>query len=125
VLEDARVYVVDDDDGVRDSLKILLESYGARVAAFGSTEAFLRDYRPNAHACLVLDQHLPGATGLDFLATAEGARLGLPVILVTGRGDPALRSRALAAGCFAYLEKPVDDGVLVAKIERAIANGSG
>jgi FixJ family two-component response regulator len=123
VLEDATVYVVDDDDGVRDSLQLLLESYGITVEAFESAEAFLGFYRPNGRACLVLDQHLPGATGLDFLGSPEGARLDLPVILVTGRGDAALRSRAFAAGVVAYLEKPVDDGALVAAIERAVADG--
>ena len=124
VLEDVTVYVVDDDDAVRDSLKLLLESYGIAVQAFGSTDEFLRGYRPNSHACLVLDQHLPGATGLDFLSSPEGAQLDIPVILVTGRGDPALRARALDAGVFAYLEKPVDDGAIIAAIEQALADRS-
>lgn len=123
VLENVTVYVVDDDDAVRDLLKLLLESYGIAVEAFGSTESFLQFYRPNSHACLVLDQHLPGATGLDFLGSPEGAGLHLPVILVTGRGDAALRKRALEAGVVAYLEKPVDDGALIAVIERAVADG--
>ena len=123
MLEDVTVYVVDDDDAVRDSLKLLLESYGIAVHAFGSTDEFLRGYRPNSHACLVLDQHLPGTTGLDFLHSSEGAQLELPVILVTGRGDATLRARALGVGVVAYLEKPVDDGALIVAIEGALARG--
>jgi two-component system, LuxR family, response regulator FixJ len=119
-LDDITVYLVDDDDAVRDSLKLLLESYGMAVRDYASTEAFVRAYRPQAQACLVLDQHLPGATGLDFLASAAGARLGVPVILVTGRGDAAIRARALDAGVVAYFEKPIDDGALVDAIARAI-----
>ncbi len=124
MLDDVTVYVVDDDDAVRDSLKLLLESYGITVEAFLSPDDFVRGYRPNAQSCLVLDQHLPGTTGLDFLASPEGTQLDLPVILVTGRGDAALRARALGAGVFAYLEKPVDDGALIAAIEQALADRS-
>jgi two-component system response regulator FixJ len=123
LLANVTVYVVDDDDGVRDSLKILLESYGVGVEAFESTEAFLHGYQRKPHTCLVLDQHLPGSTGLDFLDSPAGAGLDLPVILVTGRGDANLEKRAIAAGCVAYLEKPIDDRALVAAIERAVANG--
>lgn len=114
------VFIVDDDDAVRDSLKLLLESYGIAVEDYGSTAEFVRHYRPRARQCLVLDQHLPGTTGLDFLASPEGAALGLPVVLVTGRGDNALRSRAAALGVSVYLEKPVVDDALMAAIRAAV-----
>lgn len=124
MLAEAKVYVVDDDDAVRDSLKLLLESYGLTVETFDSIGTFLRSFRPNARAsCLVLDQHLPGTTGLDFLGSPEGRRLDIPVILVTGRGDAVLRARAFDAGAIAYFEKPVDDGALVSAIERALSGG--
>jgi two-component system response regulator FixJ len=115
------IFVVDDDDAVRDSLKMLLESYGMTVEDYGSTAEFARQYRQRARQCLILDQHLPGSTGLDFLASADGALLDLPVILFTGRGDKSLRARAEQLGVSAYLEKPVSDGVLIAEIERALA----
>ncbi len=120
-LEETTVFVIDDDEGVRDSLKVLLESYGIAVCDYASTEAFMRAYAPRAQSCLVLDQHLPGATGLDFLGSAAGARLDLPVILITGRGDAAIRARAFQAGAVAYFEKPVDDAALIDAIARAIA----
>ena len=114
------IFIVDDDEAVRDSLKLLLESYGLVVADFGSTAEFARHYRPGARQCLVLDQHLPGSTGLDFLASPAGAALELPVILVTGRGDKALRARAEALGVVRYLEKPVNDDVLLNAIRAAV-----
>lgn len=114
------VFVVDDDDGVRDSLTFLLESYGIEVQDFNSTEAFLAGYQPRGRACLLLDQHLPGATGLDFLASEPGKQLDLPVILITGRGDAAMRARALQTGVVDFLEKPISDDTLVAAIARAV-----
>ena len=115
------IFIVDDDEAVRDSLKLLLEAYGMAVEDYGSTAEFAGRYRPGRHQCLILDQHLPGATGLDFLSSAEGTRLRLPVILVTGRGDGALRDRAVRLGVSAYLEKPVADGALMTAIDRALA----
>jgi two-component system, LuxR family, response regulator FixJ len=114
------VIVVDDDEGVRDSLKFLLESCGLEVEEYSSTEAFARGYQPQLRQCLILDQHLPSSTGLDFLASPQGERINLPVILVTGRGDSAIRARAEQLGVVAYLEKPIDDAVLLATIERAV-----
>jgi two-component system, LuxR family, response regulator FixJ len=117
---DGTVFIVDDDEAVRDSLKILLESYGLEVRDFESIEAFSRGRRVTGRACLILDQHLAGATGLDFLASADGARLDLPVILITGQGDGGIRARARRLGVSAYLEKPIADTDLLAAIERAI-----
>ncbi len=114
------IFIVDDDEAVRDSLKLLLESYGLTVEDYGSTAEFLRNYRPRPRQCLILDQHLPGATGLDFLASSEAADLGLPVVLVTGRGDNALRARAIQLGVSAYLEKPVVDDTLMTAIRSAV-----
>jgi len=119
------VYIVDDDEGVRDSLKLLLESYGISVEDFDSTAAFMGAYRKRPLECLVLDQHLPGETGVDFLNSPAGAALDLPVILFTGRGDAVIKARALAAGVAAYFEKPIDDGRLVAAISQAVSARAG
>jgi two-component system response regulator FixJ len=118
------IFVVDDDDAVRDSLRILLESHGMAVADFSSTRDFVAGYRRHPHACLILDLHLPVVGGLDFLASAAAKDLDIPAILITGRGDDATRERALQLGAVAFLEKPVDDGELMTAISRALHAGS-
>src|SRR5690348_1095902 len=81
------ICIIDDDAAVRDALRVLLESHGWTVEDFASTDEFLaRRRRIAGGALLILDQHLPGASGLEFLST-HGAQLGLPVILITGAGD--------------------------------------
>ena len=116
------IFIVDDDEAVRDSLKLLLETYGMKVEQYGSTAEFKQHYRPRGCECLLLDQHLPGATGLDFLSSAEGSKEHPPVILMTGRSDSALQDRAAQLGAFAYLEKPIGDRVLMAAIHRALSS---
>jgi FixJ family two-component response regulator len=114
------IFIVDDDEAVRDSLKLLLESHGCRVRDYASTRDFLREYRQEARQCLVLDHHLPGETGIEFLESGDGATLHVPVILVTGGGDGSLRARAAKAGALAYFDKPIDDSELVATIFRLL-----
>ena len=114
------IFIVDDDDAVRDSLRLLLEAHGMAVEDFDSTADFAAAYRPHPRACLILDLHLPVVGGLDFLASRTSRDLKLPVILITGRGDAATRERALALGAVAFLEKPVDDRELLSEIDRAL-----
>jgi FixJ family two-component response regulator len=120
----AKIYMVDDDDAVRDSLTLLLESHGFDVASFASAAEFAAAYKPNGRACLILDQHLPGMTGLDFLASRQGTGLRLPVILITGGPDQRIRDRATALGVAAFFEKPVTEGPLLAAITRALGMAS-
>ena len=116
--DEAVIFVVDDDEAVRDSFKLLLESYGLEVEVYASTEDFSLNYQPHDRECLILDQHLQGAkTGLDFLLSIAEARIRVPVILMTARGDAALRARALEAGAMAYLDKPLDEMLLMAAID--------
>ena len=114
------IFIIDDDEAVRDSLKLLLESHGCRVRDYGSTRDFFREFREEERQCLVLDHHLPDETGIAFLESDDGANLRLPVILVTGGGDPALKARATAAGALAYFDKPINDSELVATIFRLL-----
>lgn len=114
------VYVVDDDDAVRDSLKILLESYGLAVRDFGSVPDFLDALEPSGAACLVLDLHLPVMGGFDVMTTLAQRGSRLPVIVITGRGDAQTKARALQAGAVAFLEKPVDDKSLMGAIRTAL-----
>lgn len=120
---DAIIFIVDDDEAVRDSLKLLLELHGLTVEDYGSTGEFARHLGGRRRGCLVLDQHLPITSGLDFLASPAGREIGLPVILITGRGDETLRDRARQLGVLAYFEKPVAEGALLAAIDQALDNG--
>ena len=110
----ATVFIVDDDDGVRDSLCALLETHGFVVEDFGSSEAFLARYDGRPHGCLVLDLHLPRSGGmvvLESLHQPVGSRL--PVLLITGDGSRTTRAAVLDAGADAYLEKPFQADVLI------------
>jgi FixJ family two-component response regulator len=81
------VYVVDDDDAVRDSMKILLESFLLSVRDFGSAAAFLDGFEPSGNDCLLLDLRLPAMGGFEILSILEERGVCLPVIVLTGRGD--------------------------------------
>jgi len=116
------VFIVDDDAAVRDSMSILLDAYGLGVEAFDSVAAFTNaGPAVRRGACLILDQHMPVVTGLQFLGSADGKNLCIPVILVTAHNDNEIRTQANAAGVFAFLAKPVDADALMAAVTRAIA----
>jgi two-component system response regulator FixJ len=119
------IYVLDDDDAVRDSLKILLESYDLAVRDFGSVPDFLNELESNGAGCLVLDLHLPvmGGFGVMDTLTRRGSRV--PVIVITGRGDSQTKKRALEAGAVAFLEKPVNDQLLMMAIQTALRTRTG
>jgi two-component system response regulator FixJ len=114
------IHVVDDDDAVRDSLKILLESYGLAVRDFGTVPDFLDQVEPQGAACLVLDLHLPVMGGFDVMNTLSQRGWRLPVIVITGRGDAQTKARALEAGAAAFLEKPIDHKSLMTAIRAAL-----
>ena len=114
------IYVVDDDEAARDSLKLLLESHGMVVSDYASTEEFARAPVVGRKACVILDQHLPGTSGLDFLAALDGTLAELPVIMITGRGDPAIRVRAEQLGVRVFLDKPVTEEPLLASIRQVL-----
>lgn len=119
------IYVVDDDDAVRDSLKILLESYGLAVRDFGSVADFLNALPSNGAGCLVLDLHLPVMGGFDVMNMLAQRGICLPVIVITGRGDTQTKTRALETGAVAFLEKPVDDQSLIGAIQTALHARTG
>jgi FixJ family two-component response regulator len=117
---EAIVFVVDDDPSVRRSLKRLIRSAGFTVESFVSAQEFLERPRPDIPGCLVLDIQMPGLSGLDLQDELAAAKLNLPVIFLTGYGTVPASVRALKAGAVDFLEKPVDDGVLLDAIHQAI-----
>ena len=118
------IYVVDDDDAVRDSLTLLLESHGFAVAGFASAAEFVATREPCDKGCLILDHHLPGTSGLDFLASPAADGIGVPVILITGGANPVIRNRAAALGVAAFFEKPVTEEPLLDAIAAALGGAA-
>lgn len=110
------VDIIDDDDAVRDSTRALLESYGYEVRDHASAEHFLRD-SSNKPDCLLVDQHMPGMTGLDLLEHLRSKGDQTPALMMTGRSDPTLEPRAARIGV-KLLHKPVPEDQLVLWIEQ-------
>jgi FixJ family two-component response regulator len=117
---EAVVFVVDDDESVRESLGGLIRSAGLRVETFASARQFLAAPRANAPSCLVLDVHLPGLSGLDLQKRMAEADIEIPIIFITGRGDIPMSVRAMKAGAVEFLTKPFRDHDLLDAIGQAI-----
>ncbi|MBV1796655.1 response regulator transcription factor [Siccirubricoccus sp. G192] len=115
------VAVVDDDPGVRDSLRFLLETAGHDVAVYASGPQFLLRADPSRLACLVLDQQMPDMTGLDLLARLRAQGLATPVLLIVSTPGPAVARRAAELGVAGVIEKPLSQDDLLARIEAAVA----
>ena len=124
---DGKVYVIDDDAAMRDSLDFLLDSAGFSVRLFDSAEVFLNEL-PNLEAgCVVTDIRMPGIDGMELLRQlnpAAGVRR-LPVIVMTGHGDVPLAVEAMKLGALDFLEKPFDDDRLIGMIETALSQNEG
>ncbi len=114
------VFIVDDDEALRDSLCWLLESAGLRVETHDSANSFLQSYYPGQSGCLLLDVRMPGMNGLELQEQLESRDVRLPVVIMTGHGDVAMAVRALKAGAMDFIEKPFDDELLLASIQRAL-----
>lgn len=121
----AVIYVIDDDDAVRDSLCLLLELEGFEARGFEVPADFVAAFQRPPTGCVLLDQHFPATSGVDFLLSPAGRAIDLPVILMTGRGDDGIRTRALAAGVFAYFDKPVPQNLLLDSVALAVARSAG
>ena len=115
------VFVIDDDQSVRDGLKGLLRSVGLEVKLFGSTQEFLQSERPNVPGCLVLDIRLPGMGGLDFQRELAKSSIHIPIVFITGHGDIPMTVRAMKAGAIEFLTKPFRDQELLEAVYMGIA----
>ncbi len=121
----AKVLVVDDDEGVRRAMRILLQAAGYAVETYGSAEAFLAAKRQDRAFCLLIDNGLPGISGIELLETLRGRSDTIPAIIVTALAEPQLAARAARAGVADFLEKPVAGDVLLASVRRTMAARSG
>lgn len=121
MLNEQRVFVVDDDDAVRDSIAELLASVGRRSECHASAASFLASYRPERPGCLVLDVRMPGMGGLALQQKLAAMGGRIPIILLTGHGDVPMAVQAMKAGAVDFLQKPYRDQALLDSIEAALS----
>jgi FixJ family two-component response regulator len=117
---DAVVFVVDDDESMRESLSNLIRSVGLRAHVFASAREFLVHPRPDAPACLVLDVCLPGLSGLELQGELHRSGRSMPIIFITGQGDIPMTVRAMKAGAVEFLSKPLRADDLIDAIRAAL-----
>ncbi len=114
------VYIVDDDDAVRDSLAMLLEAAGYAVVTFASAVEFIAYYAPGIFGCVILDVDMPGMDGLELQEKLTQCGVCIPVIFLTGHGTIPATVRAIQAGAVDFLTKPVNGSVLLACVHNAL-----
>ena len=115
------VYIVDDDSGVRSSIRVLMKSVGLPALPFASAKDFLAAYHPNSPGCLVLDIRMPGMSGLELQEELNERGAVIPVIFITGHGDIPMAVEAMRQGAFDFLQKPFRDQDLIDRIQQALA----
>lgn len=117
---DPTVFIVDDDNEVREAIELLMHSIGLPACSFASAADYLNQFDPNAPGCLVLDVRMKGMSGLELQEKLGEAPLHPPIIIITGHGDVPMAVRAVQAGAVDFLEKPFNDQTLLDAVHRAI-----
>lgn len=116
------VYFVDDDAAVRDAISLLLSLKGFLSQVFASAESFLDTYRPEWRGVLLTDLRMTGMSGLELQEELKARGIRIPVVMLTAHGDVNTTRQAMKAGAYDFIEKPVDDAVLVDVLRNAIAH---
>jgi FixJ family two-component response regulator len=119
------VYIIDDDEAVRDSIGMLLDSADLAYCSFAGADEFLADYDGSQRGCLVLDIRMPGMTGLELQNRLAEIGSSLPIIFITGHGDVPMAVEAMRNGAFDFLRKPVDESSFIDRIHTALDQESG
>ncbi|MCB4769214.1 response regulator [Ancylobacter sp. Lp-2] len=126
------IFVVDDDPAIRDALSLVMSLEGYHVRSFSDGAAFLAIARQNVPACVILDVHMPGRSGLDILKELEADHYPAPIFIISGQGDIPMAVDAIRHGALDFIEKPFDADTVVERVREAIAaqaqragNGSG
>jgi FixJ family two-component response regulator len=114
------VYVVDDDDAVRDSLGMLLKAIGLKYETYPSALDFLQHYQPTRHACLVADIRMPGLSGLELQQRLNEQGAQIPIIFITGHGDVPMAVTAMKSGAADFVQKPFRDQDLIDRIQKGL-----
>jgi DNA-binding response OmpR family regulator len=108
------IYIIDDDDGMRRALSLLLSTVGYQTESFASSDAFLQRFDPDRHGCLILDIRMPGMSGLELQQHLNKTGSMLPLIFITGHGDVPMAVQAMKEGAFEFIQKPFRDQDLLA-----------
>jgi len=114
------VFIVDDDDLVRETLRAILEDDGRTVSDFATGEEFIERYKPGIDGCLLADAHLPGMDGVELLRRLKDSGAPLPTIIITGHGGVPMAVEAMRAGAEDVMEKPIGTKDLLARIDQAL-----
>jgi FixJ family two-component response regulator len=114
------IFVVDDDPAVRETLSIVLSAAGYQVICFADGTALLAVARSRIPACILLDVHIPGRSGLDILKELHGEDYPAPIFIISGQGDIAMAVSAIKNGALDFIEKPFRGSEIVARLEEAI-----
>jgi FixJ family two-component response regulator len=114
------ISVIDDDESIRRTTTLLIESFGFRAAAFASAESFLKSGQVHETTCLILDVRMPGMNGLELQSELAAAGHDIPIIFITAYDDKGSRGRAMLAGAVAFLDKPFNDEQLLQTVRSAL-----
>jgi len=117
----ACVFIVDDDEQVRNALTLLMESVGLQAVSFASAQEYLDQFDAALPGCLILDVRMPGISGLDLQARLSAETIHPPIIIITGHGDVPMAVRAVTAGAIDFIEKPFNNQSMLDNVNRAIA----
>ena len=117
---DQQVFIVDDEEDVRDSLKELVESIGIDACTFKNANEFLQAFNPDQSGCVLIDVRMPGMSGIDLQHKLKELEAGLPIIIITGHGDIPMAVQAMKEGAFEFLQKPFRDQDILDTITKAL-----
>lgn len=115
------VFIVDDDEAVRDSLEMLMESVGLHTEVFASAQQFLDSFEQDRSGCLVLDIRMPGMSGLELQSVLNERRAMLPLIFITGHGDVPMAVQAIRGGAHDFIQKPFREQELLDRVQQVLA----
>lgn len=124
-MSDPTIFVVDDDEPVRDAIGMLLDTVDLPYESYASAQDFLDAYDPDRRGCLVLDIRMPGMSGLELQQRLEELRAGLPIVFITGHGDVPMAVEAMKRGAVDFIRKPFRDQELLDRVNEALAVEAG
>lgn len=114
------IYIVDDDPAVRDALAVVFEMEGFDVTSYDTGDAFLESARKQPPACVILDVHMPGRSGIEILKALNAEHYPAPVFIISGQGDIPMAVSAIKFGAFDFIEKPFDADTVVQRVREAL-----